>query len=418
VSLRTALAPLRRSGLRRLLVTQLVADIGDGVVTVALPLYVYERTGSATATSTVFVAEMLVGMVLASVGGGLADRYNRRTVLLVSYVARAAIVLLVAALSPLLAVMAFGVLARSIGQLDNPSFDALIPNLADGDLQQVIGARRFTQSASILIGPAIGGIAVAAIGSRATLGWATVCFVVALASLLAYRHIPGSMPRRDTAGAGAELGDRLLSFGHVVDGWRIIGAIPMARRLIAYWSVTMATIGMVMVVSIVWFDEDLGLGPDNAWYGMSIGAYGIGSLIGLMWAGGRRFRLSLPAILMRAIPIYALFVTVAVLWHTPWLMLLSWFGWGVALGPELVLGETAIVSNVADDARGRVSAMQSVCVQLGMAVGYGVAGPLVDLIGARATNLVIAALTLSFLGMWIGPWLATRRTHVPALADA
>ena len=326
--------------------------------------------------------------------------------------------LLVAALSPLLAVMAFGVLARSIGQLDNPSFDALIPNLADGDLQQVIGARRFTQSASILIGPAIGGIAVAAIGSRATLGWATVCFVVALASLLTYRHIPGSMPRRDTAGAGAELGDRLLSFGHVVDGWRIIGAIPMARRLIVYWSVTMATIGMVMVVSIVWFDEDLGLGPDNAWYGMSIGAYGIGSLIGLMWAGGRQFRLSLPAILMRAIPIYALFVTVAVVWHTPWLMLLSWFGWGVALGPELVLGETAIVSNVADDARGRVSAMQSVCVQLGMAVGYGVAGPLVDLIGARATNLVIAALTLSFLGMWIGPWLATRRTHVPALADA
>ena len=417
MSLRTALAPLRRPGLRRLLVTQLVADIGDGVVTVALPLYVYERTGSATATSGVFVAEMLVGMVLASVGGGLADRHDRRTVLLASYVARAVIVLLVAALSPLVAVMAFGVLARSIGQLDNPSFDALIPNLADGDLQQVIGARRFTQSASILIGPAIGGVAVAAIGSRATLGWATVCFVVALASLLTYRHIPGSVPRRGTTGAAAELGDRLLSFGHVADGWRIIGAIPMARRLIVYWTVTMATIGMVMVVSIVWFDEDLGLGPDNAWYGLSIGAYGIGSLIGLMWAGGRQFRLSLPAILVRAIPIYALFVTVAVVWHTPWLMLLSWFGWGVALGPELVLGETAIVSNVADDARGRVSAMQSVCVQLGMAVGYGVAGPLVDLIGARATDLVIAALTLSFLGMWIGPWLATRRTRVATLAD-
>ena len=89
-----------------------------------------------------------------------------------------------------------------------------------------------------------------------------------------------------------------------------------------------------------------------------------------------------------------------------------------APGIDPVLGETAIVSNVADDARGRVSAMQSVCVQLGMAVGYGIAGPLVDLIGARATNLVIAALTLSFLATWIGPWLAGRRTLAPALVES
>ena len=144
MSLRTALAPLRRSGLRRLLVTQLVADIGDGVVTVALPLYVYERTGSATVTSIAFVAEMLVGLVLAVIGGGLADSRNRRTVLLLSYAARAVIVVVTAAVTPLLAVMGFGVLARSIGMIDNPSFDAIIPNLAEGDLQQVIGARRQT----------------------------------------------------------------------------------------------------------------------------------------------------------------------------------------------------------------------------------------------------------------------------------
>jgi MFS family permease len=405
-----------------LLLTQLAADVGDGVVTVALPLYIYERTESATVTSAVFVAEMVAGLLLAAVGGGLADRHNRRAVLLASYAARVAIVLITAAVSPLAAVMVFGVLARSIGLLDNPSFDALIPNLADGDLQQVIAARRFTQSASILIGPAIGGVAVALIGSRATIGWATVFFAVSLVSLLGFRKIPGSVPQRDAGRdeveGGVPAAHRLLSFQHVLDGWRVISGITLARRLTVYWSITMASVAMVMVVSIVWFSEDLGLGPKNAWYGLSIGAYGIGSLLGLMWAGGRSFRLSLPAILIRAIPIYAAFVTIAVAWHTPWLMLVSWFGWGVALGPEMVLGETAIVERVADEARGRVSAMQSVCVQLGMALGYGIAGPMVDIVGARAGNLVVAAITLSFLALWIGPWRSGRRMQSAELIAA
>lgn len=410
------MAPLRRRGLRRLLLTQLVADVGDGVVTVALPLYVYERTESATVTSAVFVAEMLVGLVLAIIGGGLADRRNRRTVLLLSYAARVVIILLTAAVSPLLAVMAFGVLARSLGLLDNPSFDAIIPNLADGDLQQVIGARRFTQSASILIGPAIGGVTVSLIGARATLGWASLGFAVAFVSLLTFRHIPGAVPTRSN-GDGVGPSERVFTVRHVIDGWRSITPIPNACRLIVYWTVTMASVAMVMVTGIVWYAEDLGRGPNNPWYGFAVGAYGIGSLIGLVWAGGRQFRLPLPAILVRAIPIYAVFVVIAVAWDSPWLMLISWFGWGVALGPELVLGETSIVSAIADDQRGRVSAMQLVFVQLGMAVGYAVGGPLVDLIGARPTNLVVAAMTLAFLAMWIGPWRRSRGSAATSAAE-
>lgn len=419
MSLRTALAPLRRSGLRRLLVTQLVADIGDGVVTVALPLYVYERTGSATVTSIAFVAEMLVGLVLAVIGGGLADSRNRRTVLLLSYAARAVIVVVTAAVTPLLAVMGFGVLARSIGMIDNPSFDAIIPNLADGDLQQVIGARRFTQSASTLIGPAIGGVAVSVVGARATLGWASVGFALALVSLLTYRHMPGAVPTRSDGTPGDGGGgpsERVLTLQHVVDGWRAITPIPNARRLIVYWSVTMASVAIVMVVGIVWYDDTLGYGPDNPWYGFAVGAYGIGSLIGLVWAGGRHFRLPLPAVIVRAIPVYTVFVVVAVVAEHPLLMLVSWFGWGVALGPELVLGETSIVSRVADDQRGRVSAMQLVFIQLGLAIGFAVGGPLVDLIGARDANYVVAAVTLAMLAMWVGPWRRAAALHAPGHA--
>jgi hypothetical protein len=45
-----------------LLMAQLTADIGDGIVTVALPLYVYELMGSASATSAAFLVEVLIGI--------------------------------------------------------------------------------------------------------------------------------------------------------------------------------------------------------------------------------------------------------------------------------------------------------------------------------------------------------------------
>ena len=42
--------------------------------------------------------------------------------------------------------------------------------------------------------------------------------------------------------------------------------------------------------------------------------------------------------------------------------------------------------------------------QLGLAIGFAVGGPLVDLIGARDANYVVAAVTLAMLAMWVGPW--------------
>ena len=70
---------------------QLCAELGDGITTVALPLYVYARTTSPLATSLTFMAELLAGVVLGIVGGVLADGFDRRRVLLISYGVRAAV---------------------------------------------------------------------------------------------------------------------------------------------------------------------------------------------------------------------------------------------------------------------------------------------------------------------------------------
>ncbi len=71
--------PLRRPTLRRLVGAQFLSETGDGVVTVALPLYVLSMTDSAIAMSLTLTAQMLGGALLGVVGGVLADRFDRQT---------------------------------------------------------------------------------------------------------------------------------------------------------------------------------------------------------------------------------------------------------------------------------------------------------------------------------------------------
>lgn len=114
-------------------------------------------------------------MVFAFVGAVLADRRKRHRNLVVSYILRSALLVALIFAPYVWLALACGIAARAMGLLDNPSFDALIPSLADG-LQQVVGARRLTQAASIFIGPAVGGLAVSQISARTTLGFSSVLF--------------------------------------------------------------------------------------------------------------------------------------------------------------------------------------------------------------------------------------------------
>ena len=294
---------------------QFVSELGDGITTVALPLYVYARTSSPLATSLTFMAELLAGVVLGVVGGMLADSFDRRRVLLWSYLIRAALLIAAVAVEPLWLVIVFGVLARAGGQLDNPSFDAMVPEHADGDLQQVLALRRLVQSISYTIGPAVGALAVTVVGPRRALLLNSVTFVVAVLLLSGLRGLDRSVAERQAAHAGQGLRERLDS---MLDGVRVLLGTRLVRRLILYWTIVMATVAVVMAAAIIWFEEDLGVA--DAWYGISVAAYGIGATLGLGWAGGRRFRLSLATILVISAPIYAASCVMGVVALEPWLL--------------------------------------------------------------------------------------------------
>ena len=405
-------APLRRPQFRRMVVAQFFSELGDGIVTVALPLYVYSRTQSALATSLTFSLQLLAGAVMGVIGGVLADGYDRQRILVVSYAGRCLLLVGAFLAGPLWLAVGCGALARAGGQLDNPAFDAMVPEHAEDDLQQVLAVRRFVQGVSLTIGPAVGALAVELIGARGALLTPCLAFVIALAVLATVSGLDRSLAGRRRQNAHDTIGQRLVSMR---EGLAILVETPVVRRLIAYSAASMVVIAIAMASAIVWFEEQLEVA--GSWYGLSIAAYGIGSTIGLAWAGSRTFRRPLAVLLVVAAPVYAVCNVLGVVALEAWLLPVSWLLWGIAYGPEYVLGEVLVVRAVPELLRGRAFAAMAVILLLSSAIGYGIAGVMLEWIGPRATTASMSIALLALGLMWVGP-AARGRQRAACVAGA
>lgn len=211
---------------RAVLASAGLSVLGDQVTRIAVALLVYERTGSAFASSATYACSYLTWLVGGPVLSALADRHRRRRLMIVCDLLRMVLVaLLVLPDVPLAAV--FGVLVL-VGLLA-PPFDAakgaLLPELLDGD-QYVTGNAviGFVAQAGQVVGFLVGGLLVAAAGARGALALDAATFLasaVALALFVRERPAPrgegGSLIRDIRQGVGLVAGSpvllRMLGFG-------------------------------------------------------------------------------------------------------------------------------------------------------------------------------------------------------------
>lgn len=395
---KSIIGPLRRKEFRRLVGAQFIAEIGDGITLVALPLYVYARTESELLTSLTFAAELGLGIFLALLGGVFADTFHRQKVLLVSYVIRASLLALAFVVDPLFLVIGLGVSARALGQGDNPSFDALIPSMADGDLQEVVAIRRLIQAVSMTIGPAVGAVAVQVVGPRSSLALNAAAFVVAFGILVTVRGLDEDHAKRKASREGVALGDVARDlFG----GMAVVTRTPGVRRMVPYQVITMATVGLLMASAVVFYERDLDAA--DYWYGIAIGAFGLGNAVGLGIAGSRAITMPLPRIALIGAPVYAVCCAIGGALTEPWVLALSWLLWGCALGPEFVRSETFFVSRITKEQHGRAFAGLGVASTIGMTAGFALSGPLLEEFHSRWVILGTGVVTLALGLFWIGP---------------
>ena len=258
----------------------LVNNIGDWLLAVALPAFIYTETGSGRSTAAVVVVELLVGIVFGSYGGSLADRWDLRRAVIGTNLLQAVTLL------PLLAVRddrlwpAFVVAALQglLQQVNDPASFALVPRVVPSD--QLIAANSAnTASAAIarLIGAPLGGLAVALGGLSTVVVIDAVSFAI-VAAMTYFVATPTPSLRTEGLDEEGSSGG-----GGIADGWR---TIRRHRELVGYLvvqSLASLTFAMFPVLFIA-FVVDV-LGGDEALVGAIRGAAALGGLLAAVVVG-------------------------------------------------------------------------------------------------------------------------------------
>jgi MFS family permease len=247
------------------------SESAEWMLQVALPVFIYQSTGSAASTAASVVLGLLPAVLLSPVAGVLADRWNRRVMLCAVCAGQALVavpLLLVAGVGRLPLVYLVMAAQAGLASLFEPARNALIPELvADSDLTGANGLMTASNSVARLVGGWLGGVLLGLGG----LGWVVAGYLAALVVAAAILMKPFAR----TAG-------RAVAAEHerMVRGWiEGLAEVRRSRRLrVTGVMIVLTSVaqGMFLVLFVVFV---LGtLGGSEADVGLLRGVQAIGGL--------------------------------------------------------------------------------------------------------------------------------------------
>jgi MFS family permease len=271
----------------RLLGGEFVSSIGDWLYLVALLIVVYEGSGGDAVLLGVVGAARVLPYVLLSIPAGIvADRFDRRLVLLITDVARGLIMVvmawLVAVDGPVWAVVVLAVLATCFSSFFGPAIGSYLPMLVrdERELGPANSAWSTLDNLAFVVGPAIGGLLIAASGLSLAFLLNAVSFGIIAVVLW---RLPSDTRSADEGSRSVEAPeatdeDRSPDAG---GGWR-----PVARPLVGLTLVDVVAgfvFGGLGVLTVMIAVDQLGVG--EAGTGYLNAAIGVGGILGAIGSG-------------------------------------------------------------------------------------------------------------------------------------
>jgi MFS family permease len=284
-------APLRHRGFALLWAGGLVSDLGDWTLLIGLPVFVFELTGSALITSTIFVAELLPALLVGQVGGVLVDRWDRKRILVIASLLQALLLLpllLVDSPDRLWIVYLVAGAESALARVCAPATAALVPSLVPPDeLAAANGLNATAGSLARLVGAPVGGLAIQFLGLTGVVLADAVTFLAAagLVAAIPRAAIRGPVATaRDAVEGGAQAGRRLGGFVRDwLDGLRTIVRVPGLAAIVGIGAAAQLAQGIFVVLYVV-FVLDV-LRADGGAVGIIRGMQAIGGIAGGLAAG-------------------------------------------------------------------------------------------------------------------------------------
>jgi MFS family permease len=398
--MREALAAFRYRNFALFWTGALLSNTGTWIQGVTVPYVVFELTGSALWLGVAGFLQFGPVVVAGPLGGSIADRFDRRTVLLVTQSAAAVVALAlwatwtagVRSIAPIMALIGVGGLV--VG-LNIPSWQAFVSELVPRDVLLNAVTLNSTQfNAARAFGPAIGGLVLATLG----VGWAFVLnaasFGAVIVALLLVR-VP-ALPK--PSGPRARLRQEFRETLRYVRGRP---GIVACFAIVTALGLLGGPVFQLLVVFAVDVYEVGGLA-----YGLLAAGIGLGSILAAPFVAGPATRLSV-ATLTYGVAMVAFASAPA---------------YGLALVALLVMGggylavastlNTTIQLQVTEARRGKVLAVYVILLTAALPVGALALGALVQGIGPRAAVALAGAAFVA-----VCAWLRWRTPLVAHMDD-
>jgi MFS family permease len=406
-------APLRHSAFRRIWLASLLSNLGLLIQAVGAAWAMTQMTSSADKVALVQTALMLPIMLISMPAGAIADMYDRRIVALVS------LTISLSGASALTVLAWFGLITPAIllafcfvvgcgMALFGPAWQSSVSEQVPAEtLPSAVALNGISYNIARSFGPAVGGIVVATAGAVAAFAVNAVLYIPLLAVLFLWRRSiePSRLPRERLNRA-------------IVSGVRYIANSPSIRIVLARTLVTGLVGGSVSALMPLVARDLLHGGAQT--YGIMLGAFGMGAVIGALNISEVRKRMSGEAAVRAcAISMGAAIAAVAlsrqpvltamalVVAGAVWMLAVALFNIGVQLSaPRWVAGRS-------------LAAFQA-AIAGGIALGSWGWGRLTDAAGVETALLVSAVLMLAspLLGLWLRmPRVGARNEDAEVLAD-
>ena len=393
---------------RQLWLGQVVSQMGDWFDTIALYTIILNLTGSGRHIGLLMVARFVPSFVFGSLSGVVADRFNRRTIMIVSDLLRAVVVLgflLVRRADQLWIIYFLTVLQLAFSTFFEPAKTAVIPSIvSDRELVAANAISSVTWSAMLTLGAAIGGVVTGLFGTDVSFILDALSFLLS-AALIASVRIPKRPPREKQKLTV----NRALGITETIEGVRYVKKRPRVLALLLVkpaWGMG----GGILTLLAVFGEKIFPVGHSAATgIGVLFAARGIGTAVGPIVArriageGKKRMQFSIGIAFLIGGVFYMAFGA-----STSFVVALIVLGIAHTGGSILWVFSTVLLQRgVEDNFRGRVFAAELALLTLTMAVSNYGTGALLDPIGLspRVVSIGIGAFFL-LPGL---VWFATQR---------
>ncbi|MBE0685476.1 MAG: MFS transporter [Anaerolineaceae bacterium] len=354
-------------------VGQLISILGSGLTSFALGVWIFQQTGKATPFAITVLFGSLPAVLLGPVAGSVADRFNRKKVMLLAdtgnaIITLAAFFLLLAGQLEIWNIYLIALVGSVFSAFQEPAFAASVVMLVPKkDLTRANGLSQMSNALGNLVPPLMAGLLFGLIGLKGIILIDFITYFAALGTMI-ISHIP--QPER------VESKEKISQWQEAMAGWRYLRLNSGLLGLVFYFGVVNFMLNFAAVLTSPMVLASFS--PAILGYVQTAGGVGmlIGSVLLSVWGGSKKKILSI----MIFVTISSLGLAIAGLRPNAFVIAAGYFVMLFVIPLASGSSQAIFQVKVPLDLQGRVFAMRSMISRSMMPIAFLTAGPLADLV--------------------------------------